>query len=39
MNTLAEESNIVIRKGRNGNQMSDVVILEHLQKTFYLIML
>lgn len=33
MNTLAENNNIVIGKGGNGNQLSDVVIPEHLQKT------
>lgn len=38
-NTLGENSNIVIGKGRNGDQLSDVVILEHLQKIPYLNML
>lgn len=39
INTIAENGNTVIHKGGNGNQLSDVVILEHLQKTPYLNML
>lgn len=39
MNTLVKNSNIVIGKRGNGNQLSDVVIPEHPQKPPHLNML
>lgn len=39
INTLAENGNTVIGKGGSGNQLSDVVIMEYLQKIPYLNML
>lgn len=36
MSTLAEKNNMVIGNEGNGNHISDVVILEHLQEISYL---